>query len=137
MITEIAQYMLRTLPDSFKGWTLEAMEDYVMFHVEQDTIRIGLDNGVVVGVLVGWRQHGDEVKPWVWQPSDPTGDRWYWHQFAADHPTIAMVVASKFFLDRPESAFLPAVGIRNGRPTVYRKGTLPIYRAAQRRYGIC
>jgi hypothetical protein len=48
-----------------------------------------------------------------------------------------MAIASKFFLDRPESAFLPAVGIRNGRLKVYRNGTLPIYRAAQRKHGIC
>jgi hypothetical protein len=137
MIAEIVAYLRMRLPDSFSGWTNEALEDYVLFHVEQDTIRIGLHDGCVCGVLVGWRQSGTDIRPWQWQPNDPSGDHWYWHQFAAESPIVAMAIAAKFFLDRPDSALLPAVGIRNGRHKVYLTGSLPIYQAAQRKHGIC
>lgn len=137
MISRIASYMRHRLPDSFRGWTTEALEDYVAFHVEQNTIRVGLHDGSISGILVGWRQHGADIRPWAWQPSDPSGDHWYWHQYAAESPMFAMAIASKFFLDRPESAFLPAVGMRNGRPKLYPRGSLPIYQAAQRKHGIC
>ena len=56
MIPLITDYLLHKLPDSFKGWTREAVEDYVMFHAEQGTLKIACQDDHVVGVLVGWRQ---------------------------------------------------------------------------------
>jgi len=132
MIPLITDYLLHKLPDSFKGWTREAVEDYVMFHAQQNTLKVALQDGHVVAVLVGWRQMGPEPKEWAWQKSDPNGDHWYWHQFAADCALFAMAVAAKFFHDRPESAILPAIGYRNGKLTTYPKGVMPIYRAASK-----
>jgi hypothetical protein len=132
MIPLVTDYLLHKLPDSFKGWTREAVEDYVMFHAEQGTLKVALQDGQVVAVLVGWRQMGPEPKEWSWQKSDPNGDHWYWHQFAADCALFAMAVAAKFFHDRPESAILPAIGFRNGKLTTYPKGVMPIYRAASK-----
>ena len=135
MIPLITDYLLHKLPDSFKGWTREAVEDYVMFHAEQGTLKVALQDGHVVAVLVGWRQMGPEPKEWTWQKSDPNGDHWYWHQFAADCALFAMAVAAKFFHDRPESAILPALGHRNGKLTTYKKGSMPIYKVANKKYG--
>ena len=135
MIPIITDYLLHKLPDSFAGWTREAVEDYVMFHAEQGTLKVALQDGHVVAVLVGWRQMGPEPKEWTWQKSDPNGDHWYWHQFAADCALFAMAVAAKFFHDRPESAILPAIGHRNGKLTTYKKGSMPIYRVANKKYG--
>lgn len=132
MIKDIANYLLAKVPDSFAGWTREALEDYVMFHAEQGTMKVATQENRVVGVLIGWRQKGAEPKPWAWQPSDPDGDYWYWHQFAADRPRIAMAMAATFFHSRPEAAILPAIGYRNGKLTTYRKGSLPIYRVADK-----
>lgn len=103
-----------------------------MFHAEQGTLKVALQDGHVVAVLVGWRQMGPEPKEWTWQKSDPNGDHWYWHQFAADCALFAMAVAAKFFHDAPESAILPAIGYRNGKLTTYKKGSMPIYRAASK-----
>jgi len=136
MIPQITDYLLAKVPDSFKGWTREAVEDYVMFHAEQGTLKIACQDDHVVAVLVGWRQMGPEPKAWSWQPNDPNGDHWYWHQFAADCAVFAMAVAAKFFHDRPEAAILPAIGYRNGKLTTYKKGSMPIYKAADKKYGI-
>ena len=136
MITQITDYLLRKLPDSFKGWTREAVEDYVLFHAEQGTLKIACQDDHVVAVLVGWRQLSPNPQAWAWQPSDPEGDYWYWHQFAADSAVFAMAVAAKFFHDRPEAAILPAIGYRNGKLTTYKKGSMPIYRVAHKKYGI-
>ncbi len=136
MIPLITDYLLHKLPDSFQGWTREAVEDYVMFHAEQGTLKVALQDEHVVAVLVGWRQMGPEPKEWTWQKSDPNGDHWYWHQFAADCALFAMAVAAKFFHDRPESAILPAIGYRNGKLTTYKQGSMPIYKVANKKYGI-
>ena len=132
MIQPITDYLLHKLPDSFKGWTREAVEDYVSFHAAQGTLKIACQDDHVVAVLVGWRQMGPEPKAWSWQPNDPNGDHWYWHQFAADCAVFAMAVAAKFFHDRPESAILPAIGYRNGKLTIFKKGSMPIYRVASK-----
>jgi hypothetical protein len=132
MIKDIANYLLSKVPDSFNGWTREALEDYVLFHAEQGTLKVATQENRVVGVLIGWRQKGAEPKPWAWQASDPEGDYWYWHQFAADSAVFAMAVAATFFHSRPEAAILPAIGYRNGKLTTYKKGSLPIYRVASK-----
>jgi len=132
MIKPITDYLLRKLPDSFKGWTREAVEDYVLFHAQQGTLKIATQDEKVVAVLVGWRQMGPEPKAWEWQATDPNGDHWYWHQFAADCAVFAMAVAAKFFHDRPESAILPAIGYRNGKLTTYKKGSMPIFKVASK-----
>ena len=137
MIAAITDYLLKKVPDSFKGWTREAVEDYVMFHAEQSTLKIATQQDHVVAVLVGWRQNGDQPIEWQWQKSDPNGSHWYWHQFAADAAVFAMAVAAKFFHDRPESAILPAIGYRNGKLTTYKNGSMPIYRVASQKYGKC
>lgn len=134
MIPAIADYLRRKVPDSFTGWTREALEDYVLFHAEQGTLKVAYLDGNVVAVLVGWRQKGSKPQHWDWQPSDPYGDYWYWHQFAADKPVYAMAAAAKYFQDRPEAAILPAIGYRNGKLTIYPKGVLPIYKMASKRY---
>jgi len=97
---------------------------------------VALQDGHVVAVLVGWRQMGPEPKEWTWQKSDPNGDHWYWHQFAADCALFAMAVAANYFHHRPESAILPAIGYRNGKLTTYKKGSMPIYKVANKKYGI-
>ena len=135
MIPIITDYLLHKLPDSFANWTREAVEDYAMFHAEQGTLTVALQDGHVVAVLVGWRQMGPEPKEWTWQKSDPNGDHWYWHQFAADCALFAMAVAANYFHHRPESAILPAIGFRNGKLTTYKKGSMPIYRMADKKYG--
>ena len=81
MIAAITDYLLKKVPDSFNGWTREAVEDYVMFHAEQGTLKIATQQDHVVAVLVGWRQNGDQPIEWQWQKSDPNGSHWYWHQF--------------------------------------------------------
>lgn len=136
MIAAITDYLLRKLPDSFNGWTREAVEDYVLFHAEQGTLKIATQDEKVVAVLIGWRQMGAEPKAWEWQATDPNGDHWYWHQFAADCAVFAMAVAAKFFHDRPESAILPAIGYRNGKLTIFKKGSMPIFKVADKKYGI-
>lgn len=136
MIKETANYLLSKVPDSFKGWTREALEDYVLFHAEQGTLKVATQDDKVVAVLIGWRQKGAEPQPWAWQASDPEGDHWYWHQFAADSAVFAISVAATFFHSRPEAAILPAIGYRNGKLTTYKKGSLPIYRVADKKYGI-
>jgi len=133
MIAAVTDYLLHKLPDSFKGWTREALEDYVMFHANQGTLKAAMQDGNLRAVLVGWRQMGAVPKEWSWQKSDPAGDHWYWHQFAADDAFLAMTVAAKFFSDNPESAMLPAIGYRNGKLKIYKKGSLPIFRSASKK----
>jgi len=135
LIPLVTDYLLHKLSDSFAGWTREAVEDYVIFHAQQGTLKVATQDDHVVAVLVGWRQMGPEPKEWTWQQSDPNGDHWYWHQFAADCALFAMAVAAKFFHDRPESAILPAIGHRNGKLTTYTKGSMPIYKVANKKYG--
>jgi hypothetical protein len=136
LIAAVTDYLLHKLPDSFKGWTREALEDYVMFHAEQGTLKAAMQDGNIRAVLIGWRQMGSVPKEWSWQKSDPAGDHWYWHQFAADDAFLAMTVAAKFFQDNPESAILPAIGYRNGKLKTYKRGSLPIYMGADKKYGI-
>ena len=135
MISQTTDYLLAKVPNGFADWTREAVEDYVMFHAKQNTLKVALQDGHVVAVLVGWRQMGPEPKEWTWQKSDPNGDHWYWHQFAADCALFAMAVAANYFHHRPESAILPAIGFRNGKLTTYKKGSMPIYRMADKKYG--
>jgi hypothetical protein len=117
MIPQITDYLLCKLPDSFQGWTREALEDYVLFHAQQGTLKIATQDEQVVAVLVGWRQLSPNPQAWAWQPSDPEGDYWYWHQFAADSAVFAI---------------LPAIGYRNGKLTTYKKGSMPIYKVASK-----
>jgi hypothetical protein len=52
MIPQITDYLLRKLPDSFQGWTREAVEDYVMFHAEQGTLKIATQDDRAVARAV-------------------------------------------------------------------------------------
>lgn len=135
MVQKVAKYLRAKLPDNFVGWTDEALEDYVLFHFQQETIMFALnDDDVVRAVGIGWKTKGKEIKPWTWQKQDEDGDHWYWDQLAGDTTTAVMSVCAAFFLKHPASALLPAYGIRNGKLRDIVAG-LKLYRKGEQLYG--
>lgn len=133
MIKAISAYLRKKLPLSFVNWTDEALEDYVMFHMEQNTLKCvcNLMTMEISAVLVGWQQDSVEMVNFNWQKTDPNGRYWYWDQFAANSPNDAMVVAATFFLTHPQSAFMPSVGMRNGSMKLY-KNVMSVYKKAKK-----
>lgn len=135
MVQKITDYFKLKLPDQFVGWTREALEDYVIFHLNQNTLKVAVDeHDNVAGVVVGWRTKDKELKPWTWQKSDNSGMFWYWDQMAGDNPIAVMACCAAMFFQFPESAVLPAFGVRNGKLRDIQIG-IKLYKKGQELYG--
>ena len=66
MVKEITDYLLQKLPNSFKGWTREALEDYVMWNIERNQLLAVTNNGEIQGVLIGWPTEEMQVESFRW-----------------------------------------------------------------------
>lgn len=135
MTSEIANYLRQKLPDNFKGWTQEAIEDYVMFHVEHNClVAIVDDQDKIRGVLIGWPTETDEVPKFNWQPPTDSPKFWYWDQLAADHPELVMVGLAALMHKNMDCVLLPSFGVRHGRVKKFR-AALDLYKVGERIYG--
>ena len=140
MTQEITDYLLEKLPKSFDGWTREAVEDYVIHNIRNHQLvaATSKESGRVVGVMTGWSQKGDNVERYNFQESDPDGDTWVWHQWAADDKATAAVLAQSMMARRPECVMMPSVAHRRGRIRKYKPGQpLHILIKAKETHGIC
>src|SRR5580765_1406251 len=118
----------------FPGWTHEALEDYVRFHMEQETLCIAVRGHAITGVHVGWQQTKPEHVKFNWQRTDPSGMWWWWDQFKADDIESATTVGQAFIRSQPVCLGLPSVGLRHGKIRIYRPGMA--LRAWQKGVGI-
>jgi len=134
LISNVLAYFRAKLSDAFDKWSDEELEDFIEFHLKRGTLKVLTRSGQVVAVLCGWQQVGPDRIPFTWQETDPNGDHWYWHQFAANSPEDAMSVAASFVLERPQSALLPSVGFRNGKWRRYKFGILGLYKKGNTLY---
>ena len=134
MVKEITDYLLQKLPNSFKGWTREALEDYVMWHIERNQLLAVTSNGEIQGVLIGWPTEEMQVESFRWQEPTKHGRFWYWDQLACNTPESCMVGFAEFFYRRPEAASLPSYGVRHGKIRKF-KHALKIYQKGQEIYG--
>lgn len=137
LIKQITDYILLRGCKFFSGWTREALEDYVIHHLNQGTISVVVDGEAVNAVVIGWAQVGDEHIKWNWQSHDPSGDHWWWDQFFADSPyhgALAIVDLCERF---PLAAHLPSVAFRRGKVRKYNKPNqlMNIYKKAENLYG--
>lgn len=134
MIREATDYLLRRAPENFPNWTLERLEEYVAFHVAQQTLFLVTNPH---GLLIGWQQSTNAQEKWQWQKSDPSGQYWWWDQFMADSPASALAVAHAFIIRHPISNRLPSAGMRNGRLRQYSPGhSINMWLKAFKKYGI-
>lgn len=134
MIKLVAAYLRARLPEHFIGWTQEALEDYVMFHMEQGTLKCAISNGAITAVVIGWQTSTRELRPWTWQCQERTGGYWYWDQLAGDDAISVMACCAKMFAHNPAAALLPAYGVRHGKLRDIDLG-LKLYRQGNRLYG--
>lgn len=134
MIKDIAQYLRRKLSDNFVGWTDEALEDYVMFHVEHEQLLAVESEEGIQAVIIGWPTEERQVDQFNWQEPTQYGRFWFWDQIASETPEAFMVCISQFFLRRPESTELPSFGIRHGKIRDF-KPALLIYKKGNEIYG--
>lgn len=136
LVDKIRRYAIRKSPDSFKGWTREAIEDYVLHHMEHGSIEVAMVDDEVVGLIIGWRQNGMDHIPWKWQKPDPKGDVYWYDQFMADCPQIAMCLAIYFCESHPDCVKMKGVGFRNGKLKRYNPGfQWKLYKKAEGLYG--
>ena len=134
MINQISQYLLRKLPKSFRGWTDEAVEDYVLFHVEhQQLIAVESDQGIQA-VIIGWPTEEMQLEQFRWKEPTKHGRYWFWDQIASETPEACMICFSQFFLRRPESIGLPSFGVRHGKIREFAPALL-IYKKGNEIYG--
>jgi hypothetical protein len=135
-ITEALRgYLADNAAKFYQGFTDEALLDYVMFHMQQQTLAFVHLNQEVVGVMIGWQQQESEPVPFHWQPHDPTGGYWYWDMFVASTPEAALALADAFRRTWPDSDKLPAVATRNTVVRHYKPGHLSRLLTKGQRYG--
>lgn len=134
MIREITAYLRAKLPDSFIGWTQEALEDYVMFHMEQGTLKCAVEGSTIKAVVIGWQVSSKELRPWSWQRQDAMGEFWYWDQLAGDDANSVMACCAAMFQHHPAAGMLPAFGVRNGKLRDIDLG-IKLYKIGERLYG--
>lgn len=134
MIKPITQYIRQKLPKNFSRWTDEALEDYVMFHVEREQLVAVQSDDQIQSVLIGWPTEEMQVEEFRWQEPTQHGRFWFWDQIAADTPEAFMIGISEFFYRRPESVQLPSFGIRHGKIRSF-KPVLNIYHKGNEIYG--
>jgi len=135
MLDKLTTYVRQKLPDSFKGWTQEALEDYLMFQMERNQLVAAVDeHEEVKAVVIGWPTEEMQVESFRWQEPTKHGRFWYWDQIAGDHPIALMSAFAQMFRRRPESSSLPSFGVRHGK--VRHFGTaLAVYKTGEKIYG--
>jgi hypothetical protein len=135
MLDKLTTYVRQKLPDSFKGWTQEALEDYLMFQMERNQLVAAVDeHGEVRAVVIGWPTEEMQVESFRWQEPTKHGRFWYWDQIAGDHPIALMSAFAEMFRRRTESATLPSYGVRHRKVRFF--GTaLDVYKTGEKIYG--
>lgn len=134
MIQEISKYLRKKLSKNFVRWTDEALEDYVMFHVEREQLLAVESDDGIQAVIIGWPTEEREVEEFCWQEPTQHGRFWFWDQVCAETPEAFMVAMSQFFLRRPESVQLPSFGVRHGKIRDFKPAIL-IYKKGNEIYG--
>ena len=135
MTKQVAQFIRSRLPDNFSGWTDEALEDYVMFHVEHMSIACAVDpEKNVEAVVIGWPVETMEVPKFCWKQETDRPSFWYWDQIAGNNPIAVMSACALIFKNRIESVMLPGFAVRNKRVRRV-KNPLGLYRKGERIYG--
>lgn len=134
MIQQITDYLQQKLQENFRGWTREALEDYVVWHIERNQLLAVTNGGHVQGVLIGWPTEERQVESFRWQEPTRYGRFWFWDQLAAETPEVFMVGFAEFIARRPDAASLPSYGIRHGKVRDFRP-VLKIYQKGQEIYG--
>ena len=135
MLDKLTTYVRQKLPDSFRGWTQEALEDYLMFQMERNQLVAAVDaQGSVRAIVIGWPTEEMQVESFRWQETTEHGRFWYWDQIAGDNPIALMSAFAEMFRRRPESASLPSYGVRHRKVRFF--GTaLDVYKTGEKIYG--
>ena len=135
MIQNLTSYIRKKLPGNFKGWTQEALEDYVMWQIERSQLVAAVDDqGNVRAIVIGWPTEEMQVESFRWQETTEHGRFWYWDQIAGDNPIALMSAFGEMFRRRPESASLPSYGVRHRKVRFF--GTaLDVYKTGEKIYG--
>jgi hypothetical protein len=121
MIEKVAAYIRSKLPEQFRNWTEEALEDYIVFHAQQRTMVVCCDlAGNIIGVLVAWGQDEDGHVPFRWQAHKPDGEHWWWDQVAAESSVILMGMFAEYVERHPKSVTRPGLWMRHGRTKSFR-----------------
>jgi hypothetical protein len=134
MVKEITDYLQQRLADNFRGWTREALEDYVMFHMEHEQLLAVQTSDGIQAVLIGWPTEEMQLERFQWQKATEHGRFWFWDQIVASTPEAAMIGFSEFFCRRPESVQLPSYGVRHGKIRQF-KPVLTLYKKGQEIHG--
>lgn len=135
MLQKLVQYLLQKLPNSFKGWTREALEDYVMWQIERNQLVAAVDDhGNIRAIVIGWPTEEMQVELFRWQEPTQHGRYWYWDQIAGDNPLAVMAAFSEMFNLRSDACNLPAFGVRHGKVRQF-KQALDLYKIGEKLYG--
>ena len=136
MIQKVASYIRSMLPEQFRNWTEEALEDYVVFHLNQNTMVVGESKSGVCGVLIAWGQDEPHQVPFTWQKHKPDAPYYWFDQLAAKCPIVVFGLVHKFAGLHPRFLRVPILGIRNGKPRAYLPGKiLKLYKKGFGLYG--
>jgi hypothetical protein len=135
MLNNLTSYIRKKLPGNFKGWTQEALEDYLMWQIERNQLVAAVDaQGSVRAIVIGWPTEEMQVESFRWQETTEHGRFWYWDQIAGDNPIALMSAFAEMFRRRPESASLPSYGVRHRKVRFF--GTaLDVYKTGEKIYG--
>jgi hypothetical protein len=121
---DIRAYLRAKAAHGFRGFTDEALLDYILFHIQNGSLIHLTDGQRVTGVMIGWQQRSPVPVPFLWQAPEPDGGTWYWDVLAAEVPSVAVMLARFFAWRVPICNLLPAVARRNGRTRFYRPGQI-------------
>jgi hypothetical protein len=136
IVGKVRRYVLKMRPESFNGWTREALEDYLISHFQQGTIEVVMMDDEVVGLIIAWKQKGFDHIPWNWQKHNKKGDVYWYDQFMGDCPQTAMLAAVYFCESHRDCVSLPGAGFRNGKLKRYSPGfQWKLYKKAEGLYG--
>lgn len=135
MLDKLTAYVRHKLPENFKGWTQEALEDYLMWQMERNQLVAAVDDqGSVRAIVIGWPTEEMQVESFRWQETTEHGRFWYWDQIAGDNPVALMAAFAEMFRRRPDSANLPSYGVRHRKVRFF--GTaLDVYKTGEKIYG--
>lgn len=113
---------------NFPGWARQSIEDFLVFHCQQNTCAYVMEAGQVIGLAVGWQCHerdtqaaGFALQPFTWQPTNPQGDSFLFCDLIAVKPVAVACLIGEFQWRFPLWRRLKFLAVRNGRVIEYQR----------------
>jgi len=123
---ELVRFCQRPEHGCFRGWPPDLIEDYLWFHVEQQTLAYVFDEcGDVVGLGTAWQFDSSTIAPQSlvhppeWQPTNPEGDAVLIDHLIAEAPWVLVRLIFAYTLHFPAWERLKLFAIRRGQPVQY------------------